>query len=88
MVEVSLWGRVEDGKLVFKRPVPLPDGTEVRVSIFPVESPWPEPTPEEIEALKSEPWFGLWADREDMADSVAWQRRMRGHCDCCRKQSE
>jgi hypothetical protein len=27
------------------------------------------------------PFFGMWADREDMRDSAAWVRRLRGHHD-------
>ena len=42
------------------------------VSIGQAETP-----DEEQEALLSLPFFGMWADREDMDDSVAWVRRQR-----------
>jgi hypothetical protein len=69
-------GKVRNGTLVLDEPVTLPDGTEVRVRIEPVGQ---QPasgalTPEELTRL---PFFGMWADREEMADSVAWVRRMR-----------
>lgn len=35
-----------------------------------------EPVKAEI-ALEDEPFIGMWRDREDMADSTAWVRRMR-----------
>ena len=27
--------------------------------------------------LREEPFFGMWADREDMADAVEWVRKIR-----------
>jgi hypothetical protein len=69
-------GKVRNGTLELDEPLTLPDGTEVRVRIEPIEQ---QPTsitlsPEELLRL---PFFGMWADREEMADSVAWVRRMR-----------
>lgn len=31
----------------------------------------------ELRPLTEEPFFGMWADREDMADSVEWVRKTR-----------
>jgi hypothetical protein len=84
MVEISIHGRVEGGKLVLMNPVPLPDGAEVVDTIVPNEHPWHAPAPEEVEEFASLPFFAMWADREDMADSVAWVRRLRGHCPGCK----
>jgi hypothetical protein len=75
MVQEAI-GKVQNGTLVLDEPVTLPDGTEVRIRIEPVGQ---LPTssvlsPEELTRL---PFFGMWADREEMADSVAWVRRMR-----------
>jgi hypothetical protein len=75
---VSIRGKVQEGKLELSAPVPLPDGTEVIVQIEPMTPPPPPPTPEELQKLQEEdPLFGMWADREDMKDSVAWVRRER-----------
>ncbi|WP_089727391.1 hypothetical protein [Candidatus Thiosymbion oneisti] len=30
-------------------------------------------------ALRDEPFIGMWADREDLADSTAWVRALRGN---------
>jgi len=29
--------------------------------------------------LREHPAIGMWADREDMQDSAAWVRKLRGH---------
>jgi hypothetical protein len=70
-------GEVHDGGIVLSHPVTLPEGTKVVVAIAAVESATRKPTPEEIEEVTSMPFFGMWADREDMKDSVAWVRRLR-----------
>ena len=33
--------------------------------------------PESLPDLKSEPFIGMWKDREDMQDSTAWVRSVR-----------
>jgi hypothetical protein len=70
-------GEVHDGRIVLSQPVALPEGTRVIVAITQVDSTTRKPTPEEIEEVTSMPFFGMWADREDMKDSVAWVRRQR-----------
>jgi hypothetical protein len=69
-------GKVEKGFLVLDSPLALPDGTEVRVRVEPVplENAPPPQEPEEFTRL---PFFGMWADREEMADSAEWVQRMR-----------
>ena len=68
-------GRIEDGQPVLSRPLALPDGTDVVVRIEPVAPPQPVVFSEE--EFSSLPFFGMWVDREDMADAAAWVRRER-----------
>jgi hypothetical protein len=86
-------GRVEGGHLILDDALPLPDGTPVRISVEVVESDDETPTPESTADFASEPFFGMWADRDDdmstwpefgmwadrpeMQDSVAWVRNQR-----------
>ena len=43
-----------------------------------VIQPEPMPEPEPVETpIADEPWFGMWADREDMKDPAAWVRELR-----------
>jgi hypothetical protein len=70
-------GKVQAGSIVLTDPVPLPEGTEVEVQIEPLgtaDSTAPSLRSEEFAAL---PFFGMWADREDMKDSVAWVQKER-----------
>jgi hypothetical protein len=69
-------GKVKGKSIVFQKPLGLPDGTEVYVSVATVE---------EVERMQGEtpaafselPFFGMWADRSDMEDSAAWIREER-----------
>ncbi len=75
----GLRGTVDKGQIKLTTPVDLPDGSEVRVW---VESANLEPHTDELEAppegnLASDPAIGMWADREDMKDSVAWLAEQR-----------
>ena len=70
-------GHVERGHLVLDDALPLPDGTPVRVAVEVVEPAGEMPTPESTRDFASEPYFGMWADREDMEDSAVWVRRER-----------
>jgi hypothetical protein len=70
-------GKVRSGGIVFEEPLMLPEGTEVVVSIETLadeDEPTDATADEDFAAL---PFFGMWADREDMADSAAWVRQMR-----------
>lgn len=71
-------GKVNDGHIILSKPLSLPEGTEVRVQIELIES---DDTQSKAAKAREEfanlPCFGMWADREDMRDSVAWLRRER-----------
>ena len=76
-------GKVINGRVVLSKPLSLPEGTEVRVRIEPVD-PVPvhkddsqSTNSDESEDFANLPCFGMWADREDMRDSVAWLRKER-----------
>jgi hypothetical protein len=67
-------GRVKDGAIVLPRPLPLPEGTEVTVRIEAVAAGKPAMAAGET---TSTPFFGMWSDRQDLADSAAWIRKER-----------
>ena len=70
-------GKVKGRSIVFPRPLALPEGTEVIVQIQPfvvTTRPIAQADDREFRTL---PFFGMWADREDMQDSVTWVRRER-----------
>jgi hypothetical protein len=68
-------GKIQSGGIVFDKPLPLPEGTEVFVRIEPVEDKtMSAANGDEFENL---PFFGMWADRDEMNDGVAWVRRER-----------
>lgn len=70
-------GEVRDGGIVLPKRLDLPDGTDVVVHIeLPTDEGQIEVpiSPEEFARL---PVFGMWADREEMADSVEWVRSER-----------
>lgn len=70
-------GRIQGGAIVLSKPLPLPEGTEVSVRIEPVSGKEKPANGPKEEPIASTPFFGMWADREDMADSAAWVRRER-----------
>ena len=70
-------GKVKDGAIVFDEPLDLPDGTEVNVKIEPVLTGVEMNSPLTEEEFASLPFFGMWANRVDMHDSVAWVNRER-----------
>ena len=68
-------GTIHSGSIVLVEPINLPEGTEVIVHVEPV-------TPDALGASNGDdfehlPFFGMWADRDEMTDSVAWVRRER-----------
>jgi hypothetical protein len=78
MVQVGC-GRIEGGAIVFAEPLALPEGTKVEVRIEPVAAP-SAPAPDaatDVEEFLRLPVFGMWRDREDMADGAAWVRGER-----------
>jgi hypothetical protein len=70
-------GRVQAGGLVFSAPLALPEGTEVFVHIEPIVSPGNTEQEADAEQFTHLPFFGMWADREDLSDSTEWVRRER-----------
>ena len=72
-------GKVNNGHIVLSNPLSLPEGTKVRIQIEPIDTDDPQdPVAEEKnEDFASQSFFGMWADREEMRDSVAWVRKQR-----------
>jgi len=68
-------GKVHGTSIVFSKPLELPEGTEVEVRIEPVAAS--RQTAAGGEDFAALPFFGMWANREDMSDSVAWVRTER-----------
>ena len=68
-------GKILSGGIVLDEPIDLPEGTEVFVHIEPVAHEGASATNgDDFEHL---PFFGMWSDRDEMNDSVAWVRRER-----------
>ena len=65
---------VRDGRLELARPVGLPDGTAVDVTLILSD------LNERQKLLLIQPAIGMWADREDMVDSVEYIRKKRDEC--------
>ena len=66
-------GKVNNGHIVLSNPLSLPEGTKVRIQIEPIDTDNTQSTTtKENEDFANQPFFGMWADREDMRDSVAW----------------
>ena len=76
-------GKVINGRVVLSNPLSLPEGTKVRIQIEPVDpvsldgDDNQSTNSDESEDFANLPCFGMWADREDMRDSVAWLRKER-----------
>ena len=76
-------GTISNGRIVLSKLLSLPEGTEVRVQIEPVDpaivsdDDSQDKDSDESEEFANLPCFGMWADREDMRDSVAWVRKQR-----------
>ncbi len=74
-ITVTERGKVHSGSIVLNEPIDLPEGTEVVVRIEPVVH-------EQASAVNGNefenlPFFGMWADRDEMTDSVAWVGKER-----------
>ena len=61
-------GSVEHGQVVFQEPLDFPDGVQVLVMLEMTETSVASDEVVGFAALSS---FGIWADREDVADSAA-----------------
>jgi len=70
-------GTVQNGAIVTREPLPLPDGTEVAISVGHSDTDHDAEAKARIAEFESLGFHGMWADREDMADSVAWVRKIR-----------
>ncbi|MSS70159.1 MAG: hypothetical protein EXS64_01575 [Candidatus Latescibacteria bacterium] len=70
-------GKVQDGSIVFSKPLALPEGTEVVVYIESVEVNGQDAPASGGENFADIPFFGMWAGREDMRDSAAWVQKER-----------
>ena len=71
-------GTISNGRIVLSKPLSLPEGPEVRIQIEPIDTDNTQNTvAEKNEDFANQPFFGMWADREDMRDSVAWVRKQR-----------
>ena len=72
-------GTISNGGIALDNPLPLPDGSKVRVQVE-IEAPatanptFSENTAEEFASL---PFFGQWADRIDIPDSAEYVRQDR-----------
>ena len=74
-------GEINNGNIVLTKPISLPEGTKVRIQIEPIDTDDDNQSTvsDEHEDFANLPFFGMWADREDMRDSVAWVRKLRGY---------
>jgi hypothetical protein len=70
-------GKVERGRLVFVEPLPLPEGLEVIVQIEPAPANSPADVSKPVEDFAALPFFGMWADRDEVTDAVDWVREGR-----------
>lgn len=64
-------GEVNKGGIVLSKPLMLPEEIKVRIQIEPIYTDDDSQTtiPDEHENLAKLPFFGMWADREDMCDN-------------------
>jgi len=62
-------GKIENGQIVLSRPLTLAEGTEVIVQIEPETYSNGETQTDNLFSL---PFFGMWADRQEMSDSISW----------------
>lgn len=70
-------GKVQDGSILLSKPLPLPEGTEVVIHVEPINTARQSTTSDERDNFTALPFFGMWAEREDMSDSASWVRKER-----------
>ncbi len=70
-------GKIQAGNIVFPKPLALPEGTEVLVSIEPLAVKKQTTSSDKEEGFAALPFFGMWKNRRDMKDSTAWVRKER-----------
>ena len=69
------YGTIQNGQVILAEPLDFPEGTEVVVHVETVDCA--ETAPSSAEDFTSLPFFGMWVDRADMSDSVAWVEKER-----------
>ena len=62
-------GKINKGGIVLSKPLPLPEGTEVRIQIEPIDTHNTSTATDASEDFTNLPCFGMWADRTEMRDS-------------------
>ena len=70
-------GKVQDGSILLSKPLSLPEGTEVVIHVEPINTARQSTTSDEHKNFTALPFFGMWAEREDMSDSASWVRKER-----------
>jgi hypothetical protein len=70
-------GTVHGDEIVLEKPLDLPDGTEVLVHVQPAPAAVGEQSPLSAAEITALPFFGMWANRDDMGDSADWVREER-----------
>jgi len=70
-------GTIQNGAIVTEEPVALPEGTVVVVSIETAGVSSESEAERRLAEFDALSFHGMWADRADMADSVAWVRKIR-----------
>ena len=68
---MALEGRIENGKVVFDTPVPLPEGTAVRVEPATPESPSGQEPAEQAPRPLSERWRNFARHRVELPEDAA-----------------
>ena len=78
MVLIVEQGKVSKGGIVLSKPLLLPEGTEVRIQIELIASnDGTRTATSESNEFANLSCFGMWADRGEMRDSVAWVKKER-----------
>jgi hypothetical protein len=77
LMKLIAHGTVQGKEIVFPEALGFPDETRVVVSIEPETAEHESPSAESLDESMEMPFFGMWADRDDMVDSVAWVRNQR-----------
>lgn len=77
-MEIVENGTILNGAISLDHPLPLADGCQVVVRVATAAVTKESEIPPSVsEDLSSHPFFGLWADREDIVDSSDYVRQER-----------
>ncbi len=68
-------GKIRNGSIEFSQPLPLPEGVDVVVRVE-VVGDADGSAGAGLDAV-GQSIYGMWSDREDMADSARWTRDQR-----------